>query len=715
MRASSRPSASPGAHTSKGIDEGWARRARARTRRSARPIRPRRKARAAGHTRRSATRSCTSPRSSTRRNAPPTTSGSTSSRATWPSAKSTPSLSYIVPDRCHDGNPTPCTAGAPAGLAPANAFLKQVVPEITRSKAYRESGLLVITVDQAPSSGEFADSSSCCGQPLFPNAPAKTLTGAPSGGGAVGALLLSPFVKAGTTSQEPYNHFSLLRTIEDLFRLPHLGYAGLSAVEVVRSRRCSPPARADRRRSRRRALSELAARAAGERSDAGELAVGDAVRRGPRCPSTHSSAIMWRGSCRSAGCRSRRSVLVGSSEPARTSDGESTRLSGPVPARLQAGASEPTSCGCAPPASCGCVRCTRSSPAHQLKRYAQRLAQRRRVGIGGRDEAVGLDAGELQHAPAGVDGAPRLLASSPTNSPSRRLRARASSRRAEPPCAGARAGSRAGRSRRRARRRSISQLDHLRRALAERVQVARRDHEQRDAVDAVVVEPVADQRAALERRRLDVVQRDGDRGWAVGRAHGGHRGRALRRRGCSLRRAGRRVGAREPTQRAVAVGEPLQRALPGAPRAPRAGRRARGARAAAASRRARAAPRRARSASGAHSRPLTRCSISDSGPPRGDRDHRQAAGLRLEDDLAEGVGGAREQEDVGARVGARELVALEPAEEASRARRGARAGAPARGRRRRAPGAGAGIARARARRKASASRSTPFSRVMRPA
>jgi hypothetical protein len=149
------------------------------------------------------------------------------------SAKRTPSFSYIVPDRCHDGNPTPCSAGAAAGLEPANAFLKQVVPEITGSQAYKESGLLVITVDQAPSSGAFADSSSCCGQPLFANAPAKTLTGAPSGGGAVGALLLSPYVKAGTTSQEPYNHFSLLRTIEDLFGLPRLGYAGLSAVKSL--------------------------------------------------------------------------------------------------------------------------------------------------------------------------------------------------------------------------------------------------------------------------------------------------------------------------------------------------------------------------------------------------------------------------------------------------------------------------------------------------
>jgi phosphatidylinositol-3-phosphatase len=147
------------------------------------------------------------------------------------SVKSTPSFAYIAPDRCDDGNPTPCTPGAPAGLAPANAFLEQVVPEITGSKAYKESGLLVITVDEAPSSGAFADSSSCCGQPLFPNDPVKSIAGAPRGGGTVGALLLSPFVKGGTVSQEEFNHFSLLRTIEDLFAFRHLGYAGASAVK----------------------------------------------------------------------------------------------------------------------------------------------------------------------------------------------------------------------------------------------------------------------------------------------------------------------------------------------------------------------------------------------------------------------------------------------------------------------------------------------------
>ncbi|HEV2945669.1 MAG TPA: alkaline phosphatase family protein [Solirubrobacteraceae bacterium] len=148
------------------------------------------------------------------------------------SAKSTPSFSYIVPGRCHDGNTTPCAAGAGAGMGPADSFLARVVPAILSSKGYKEGGLLVITTDEAPSTGEFADSSSCCGQPGFPNLPppAGGLGLAPKGGGQVGALLLSSFVKPHTTSQEPYNHFSLLRTIEDLFGLTHLGYAGLPKV-----------------------------------------------------------------------------------------------------------------------------------------------------------------------------------------------------------------------------------------------------------------------------------------------------------------------------------------------------------------------------------------------------------------------------------------------------------------------------------------------------
>ncbi len=145
----------------------------------------------------------------------------------------TPSFAYIAPDLCHDGSPTPCASGAPAGMVAAEGFLKRVVPEILGSKAYKESGLLAITVDEAPSSGEFADSSSCCGQPQFPNLPAPTSALGPAGGGQVGALLLSPYISKAGVSQEPYNHFSLLRTIEDLFGLKYLGYAALPKVTSI--------------------------------------------------------------------------------------------------------------------------------------------------------------------------------------------------------------------------------------------------------------------------------------------------------------------------------------------------------------------------------------------------------------------------------------------------------------------------------------------------
>jgi hypothetical protein len=144
------------------------------------------------------------------------------------SEKSTASFSYIAPGPCDDGNPAPCAPGKVDGMPAADAFLQKVVPEILASKAYKQNGLLAITVDDAPATGEYADSSSCCGQPKFPNLPAPTgvakLSG--SGGGQVGLLLLSPFVKkGGGLVQETYNHFSLLATIEQLFGLGKLGYA----------------------------------------------------------------------------------------------------------------------------------------------------------------------------------------------------------------------------------------------------------------------------------------------------------------------------------------------------------------------------------------------------------------------------------------------------------------------------------------------------------
>lgn len=148
----------------------------------------------------------------------------------------TPNFSYIVPGPCQDGSPIPCAPGRASGMAAADGFLHKIVPEILASKAYKQDGMLAITVDNAPSSGEYADSSSCCGQPRFPNLPAPTGAGAlsPPGGGQVGLLALSPFIKkGGGLVQDTYNHFSLLATIEQIYGLSKLGYAGLSEVKPL--------------------------------------------------------------------------------------------------------------------------------------------------------------------------------------------------------------------------------------------------------------------------------------------------------------------------------------------------------------------------------------------------------------------------------------------------------------------------------------------------
>jgi hypothetical protein len=51
------------------------------------------------------------------------------------------------------------------------------------------------------------------------------------GGGRVGAVLISPFIKPGTVSTVDYNHYSTLRSIENLFGLSHLGDARMPQVK----------------------------------------------------------------------------------------------------------------------------------------------------------------------------------------------------------------------------------------------------------------------------------------------------------------------------------------------------------------------------------------------------------------------------------------------------------------------------------------------------
>jgi hypothetical protein len=97
------------------------------------------------------------------------------------------------------------------------------VPLILASPAFKQDGLLVITFDESEGNGP-EGSTACCGEKPLASArrPAGVLG---PGGGRIGAVVLSPFIKPGTVSTVPYNHYSLLRTVEDIFGLGHLGYA----------------------------------------------------------------------------------------------------------------------------------------------------------------------------------------------------------------------------------------------------------------------------------------------------------------------------------------------------------------------------------------------------------------------------------------------------------------------------------------------------------
>lgn len=152
-------------------------------------------------------------------------------------ASSTPNLSFIVPNLCDDGHDYPCS-NQPSGtsaLSDIDTFLAKWIPLITTSPAFKQNGLLVVTFDE--SSGPQSDASACCGETAGPNTPLPGITGL--GGGRVGAVLISPFIRPGTVSQASYNHYSLLASIESYFRVPKLGYAVIPSTfgrDVFKSR-----------------------------------------------------------------------------------------------------------------------------------------------------------------------------------------------------------------------------------------------------------------------------------------------------------------------------------------------------------------------------------------------------------------------------------------------------------------------------------------------
>jgi hypothetical protein len=162
------------------------------------------------------------------------------------SEKTTPRFAFITPNLCSDGHDGTCagtnsTGGNAGGLTGADQFLAAWMPLILASPAYRHGDLLVvITFDEADvDQSDPTYAAACCNEATGPNTRAPGNAGLSTdtapGGGQIGALLLNPrYVKPGSTDTTgSYNHYSALRSYEDLLGLTkggadgagHLGFA----------------------------------------------------------------------------------------------------------------------------------------------------------------------------------------------------------------------------------------------------------------------------------------------------------------------------------------------------------------------------------------------------------------------------------------------------------------------------------------------------------
>ena len=92
------------------------------------------------------------------------------------------------------------------------------------SNGFKDDGLLLVIFDESESGAD-----SCCNEKASntPNAGGPTPG---SGGGKTGAVAISPFIKPASVDKTPYNHYSMLRGVEDLLGLEHLGYAGVAGL-----------------------------------------------------------------------------------------------------------------------------------------------------------------------------------------------------------------------------------------------------------------------------------------------------------------------------------------------------------------------------------------------------------------------------------------------------------------------------------------------------
>jgi phospholipase C len=119
------------------------------------------------------------------------------------SGRTVPRFVWVTPNLCNDGHNCFATTAA--------IWLGSFVSSVTKSAAWRDGGVLFVTWDESD-----GDDSA-----VVP--PGRIVSS--GGGGHIMTLVIAPGVREGLRVDVPYNHYSLLATVEDAFALPLLGHA----------------------------------------------------------------------------------------------------------------------------------------------------------------------------------------------------------------------------------------------------------------------------------------------------------------------------------------------------------------------------------------------------------------------------------------------------------------------------------------------------------
>ena len=176
-------------------------------------------------------------------------------------AKKLPNFVWISPNQCHDmhggvyskvaadgSDGTPCPYGSTKDDAndaalkqKADDFVKGAVTTIMSTTAWKtgRSAIFILT-DENDFTGDkttdgWESAAGCCDSPnLGKGTPFLGSNGAPDGnvwqggiygGGKIPAIVMTAKGKRGYTSEKPYNHYSLLSTLEWNWNLPTIGNA----------------------------------------------------------------------------------------------------------------------------------------------------------------------------------------------------------------------------------------------------------------------------------------------------------------------------------------------------------------------------------------------------------------------------------------------------------------------------------------------------------